>query len=161
MSARRSFQNLCWATPSHLHATPAPSSVMSSSSKTGGDSAFPKPQPPQSGVRAALQYTGIPPSWLDKRPSLPSRNWLIFLGVTSAVAGYYIYDRRECKKIRQEYVDKVQHLSKLPLHSMELPRKVTVYGCKWPADEEYDRSMKFFRKYVKVRSTLFGGPIAS
>ncbi|KIP12315.1 hypothetical protein PHLGIDRAFT_27443 [Phlebiopsis gigantea 11061_1 CR5-6] len=103
----------------------------------------------QSGVKLVLQYTGIPPSWLDKRPSLPSRNWLIFLSVTSSIAGYYIYDRQQCKKIRKEYVAKVQHLSKLPLHSMELPRKVTVYGCKWPADEEYDRSIKYFRKYVK------------
>ncbi|EJF66121.1 hypothetical protein DICSQDRAFT_78265 [Dichomitus squalens LYAD-421 SS1] len=122
---------------------------MSSSSKTGGDSVFPKPQPPQSGVRAALQYTGIPPSWLDKRPSLPSRNWLIFLGVTSAVAGCYIYDRQQCKKIRQEYVDKVKDLATTPMGSMELPRRVTVYGAKWLGDEDYDRSMRYFRKYVK------------
>ncbi|THG99978.1 hypothetical protein EW026_g2489 [Hermanssonia centrifuga] len=51
--------------------------------------------------------------------------------------------------IRQEYVDKVKHLADAPLHSMDYARKVTVYGCKWPADEEYDRSMKYFRKYVK------------
>lgn len=125
-------------------------------STNGGDSVFPKNQHRQSGVKLVLQYTGIPPSWLDKRPSLPSRNWLIFLSVTSSIAGYYIYDRQQCKKIRKEYVAKVQHLSKLPLHSMELPRKVTVYGCKWPADEEYDRSIKYFRKYVKVRSMLLG-----
>ncbi|KAI1794642.1 mitochondrial import inner membrane translocase subunit Tim54 [Ganoderma leucocontextum] len=122
---------------------------MSSSSKPTGDSAFPKPQPPQSGARAALQYTGIPPSWLDKRPSLPSRNWLIFLSITSAVAGYYVYDRRQCKKIRQEYVDSVKDLATVPMGSMELPRKVTVYGAKWLGDEEYDRSLRYFRKYVK------------
>lgn len=118
----------------------------------GGDSAFPKPQPPESGMKMVLKYTGIPPSWLDKRPSLPSRNWLIFLTLTSTVTGYYLYDRRECRKIREEYAQRVQHLAKLPLHSMELPRKVTVYGSKWPADEEYDRSIKYFRKYVKVRA---------
>lgn len=118
-------------------------------SANGGDSAFPKPQPPQSGMKTVLQYTGIPPSWLDKRPSLPSRNWLIFLSLTSTVVGYYVYDRQQCKKIRAEYAEKVQHLSKVPLHSMDFPRKVTVYGCKWPADEEYDRSLKYFRKYVK------------
>lgn len=44
-------------------------------------------------------------------------------------------------------------MSKVPLHSMELPRKVTVYGSKWPSDEDYDRSLKYFRKYVKVRIT--------
>ncbi|KAI0093892.1 inner membrane protein import complex subunit Tim54-domain-containing protein [Irpex rosettiformis] len=118
-------------------------------STNGGDSVFPKPQPAQSGIKTVLQYTGIPPSWLDKRPKVPSRNWLIFLSVTSAITGYYLYDRKQCKTIRQEYVDKVQHLSKVPLHSMALPRKVTVYGCKWPADEDYDRSLKYFRKYVK------------
>ncbi len=120
----------------------------------GGDSVFRGPQPPQSGIKTVLQYTGIPPSWLDKRPKLPSRNWLIFLSVTSAITGYYLYDRKQCKEIRQEYVEKVKHLSKVQLPSMALPRKVTVYGCKWPNDEDYDRSLKYFRKYVKVRMML-------
>jgi mitochondrial import inner membrane translocase subunit TIM54 len=93
---------------------------------------------------------GIPPSWFEKRPKLPSRNWLIFLSVTASLTGFYIYDRRECKRIRQEYVDRVKHLAEAPLGTMELPRKVTVYGGKWPGDDEYDRSMKYFRKYVKV-----------
>ncbi|KAI0740282.1 inner membrane protein import complex subunit Tim54-domain-containing protein [Earliella scabrosa] len=112
-----------------------------------GDSVFPTHKPPQSGVRTVPQYTGIPPSWLDKRPGLPSRNWLIFLSVTSAVTGYYIYDRQQCKKIRQEYVDKVKDVATQPLGSVELPCKVTVYGAKWLGDEDYDRSMRYFRKY--------------
>ncbi|CAL1705676.1 unnamed protein product [Somion occarium] len=121
-----------------------------STSSHGGDSKFPVPEQRQhSGVKAALRYTGIPPSWLDKRPSLPSRNWLIFLGVTSSVTAWYIYDRRQCKKIRQEYVERVKYLSEVPLHSLDYPRKVTVYGSKWPGDEDSDRSMKYFRKYVK------------
>lgn len=126
-------------------------------SKLPGDSVFPEPKTQLTGVKAALQYTGIPPSWLDKRPGLPSRKWLIFLGVTSTIAGYYIYDRRKCKEIRQEYVNKVKHLADTPLHSLEYPRKVTVYGSKWPADEDYDCSMKYFRKYVKVRLHSFAG----
>ena len=127
-----------------------------SMSKLAGDSAFPEPKSQLTGVKAALQYTGIPPSWLDKRPKLPGRNWLIFLGVTSSIAGYYIYDRRKCKEIRKEYVDKVKHLADVPLHSLGFPRKVTVYGTKWPADEDSDRSMRYFRKYVKVRPYHFG-----
>lgn len=119
-----------------------------------GDSLFPAPKAPQSGIKTVLQYTGIPPSWLDKRPRLPSRNWLIFLSVTSAITGYYIYDRQQCKKIRREYVDKVKVLATHPLGSMELPRKVTVYGAKWLGDEDYDRSMLYFRKYVKVRAHI-------
>jgi import inner membrane translocase subunit TIM54 len=105
---------------------------------------------PKSGIRAALQYTGIPPSWLDKRPKLPSRNWLIFITVTSSIAGYYIYDRRQCNQIRQSYIDRVKHLADEPLASLDVPREVTVYGAKWPGDEDYDRSLKYFRKYVKV-----------
>ncbi|KII88120.1 hypothetical protein PLICRDRAFT_110774 [Plicaturopsis crispa FD-325 SS-3] len=103
----------------------------------------------KSGIRTVLQYTGIPPSWLDKRPKLPSRNWLIFLSVTSSVVGYYAYDRRQCKKIRDDYITRVKHYADEPLPSMALPRKVRVYGCKWPGDEDYDQSMKYFRKYVK------------
>lgn len=33
--------------------------------------------------------------------------------------------------------------------ALDKPRKVTVYGAKWPGDEEYDQSLKYFRKYVK------------
>ena len=124
-------------------------------STNGGDSVFPKNQHRQSGVRLVLQYTGIPPSWLDKRPSLPSRNWLIFLSVTSTVVGYGVYDRRECKKIRQEYIEKVQSLAEDPLHPLDVSRKVIVYGSKWPGDEEYQQAMKYFRKYVKVSSFAF------
>ncbi|KAJ7632974.1 inner membrane protein import complex subunit Tim54-domain-containing protein [Roridomyces roridus] len=101
------------------------------------------------GLKAALRHTGIPPSWLDKRPKLPSRNWLIFLSVTSSVAGLYIYDRRQCKVIRRKYVEMVQDLAEEPVESLYRPRKVTVYGGKWPGDEDHDQTLKYFRKYVK------------
>ncbi|KAJ7256505.1 mitochondrial import inner membrane translocase subunit TIM54 [Mycena haematopus] len=102
-----------------------------------------------SGAKTILRYTGIPPSWLDKRPKLPSRNWLIFLSVTSSVAGLYIYDRQQCKAIRKSYVEKVAHLADEPVGSLYRPRKVTVYGGKWPGDEDHDQTLKYFRKYVK------------
>jgi import inner membrane translocase subunit TIM54 len=106
---------------------------------------------PKSGVRAALEYTGIPPSLFEKRPRLPSRNWLIFWSVLATGAGYYVYDRRECKRIRAEYVARVAPLADVPLHTLDLPRKVSVYGAKWPGDEDTDRNLLHFRKYVKVR----------
>ena len=124
-------------------------------STPGGDSVFPKAKPPQSGIRTVLQYTGFPPSLFDRRPSLPGRNWLIFLSVTSSVVGYYFYDRQQCNAIRKEYTEKVKHLADVPLHSMDYPRKVTVYGSKWPADEDWNRSILYFRKYVKVWLLLF------
>jgi import inner membrane translocase subunit TIM54 len=105
-----------------------------------------------SGIKSALRYTGIPTTWLDKRPKLPSRNWLIFLSVVSSVAGLYIYDRRQCKQIRQSYIDRVKHLSEEAADPLAQPRKVTVYGAKWPGDEDYDQCMKYFRRYVKVKN---------
>ncbi|KAL1746276.1 inner membrane protein import complex subunit Tim54-domain-containing protein [Schizophyllum fasciatum] len=102
-----------------------------------------------SGVRTVLRYTGIPPSWLDYRPKLPSRNWLIFWTVTSTVTGYYVYDRRECNRIRQAYVDRVSHLAERPLGILEPPRKVRVYGCKWPGDEDPNQTVRYFKRYIK------------
>ncbi|KAG0697010.1 inner membrane protein import complex subunit Tim54-domain-containing protein [Suillus ampliporus] len=107
------------------------------------------PARPKSGTRAALEYTGIPPSWFEKRPKLPSRNWLIFISVTTSIVSYYAYDRKECRRIRSEYAARVEHLAKDPLGTADLPRKVTVYGAKWPGDEDHDKSLRFFRKYVK------------
>ncbi|TDL24912.1 hypothetical protein BD410DRAFT_785645 [Rickenella mellea] len=106
------------------------------------------PPPPQPGYYAALRYTGIPASWI-RRPKLPSRNWLIFLSLTSSVLGLYTYDRRKCKQIRQQYVDRVKYLAEQPLQSWDLPRKVTVYSAKWPGDDDYNRCVQYFRKYVK------------
>ncbi|KAI0256552.1 mitochondrial import inner membrane translocase subunit Tim54 [Lactifluus subvellereus] len=103
----------------------------------------------KSGFRAALEFTGIPPSWLDKRPRLPSRNWLIFLSITQSLVALYVYDRRQSRKIRQEYVDRVRHLAEEPLHSLDFPRIVTVYSTKWPGDDDWDRGSRYFRKYVK------------
>jgi import inner membrane translocase subunit TIM54 len=116
------------------------------------------PEPPISsklaGVRTVLQYSGIPVGWLNKRPKLPSRNWLIFLSVTSTVTGYYIYDRRECKRIRQHYIDLVKDQSEETVRALESPRRITVYGSKWPGDDDYDQAMRYFRKYVKVSLLL-------
>ena len=104
----------------------------------------------RSGIQTVFKSTGIPPSWLEKRPKLPSRNWLIFLSVTSSVLGLYIYDRRQCKRIRQSYIDKVKHLAEQPVDRFDYPRKVTVYAARWPGDDDYDQGMRHFRKYVKV-----------
>ena len=109
-----------------------------------------------SGIQAALRYTGLPTSWLSKRPRLPSRNWLIFLSATTTATGYFIYDRQQCKKIRQHYIDLVKSQAEEPLKPLDAPRRVIVYGSKWPGDEDYNQSIKYFRKYVKVeRNRLF------
>lgn len=106
--------------------------------------------PKPSGFRTALRYTGIPPSWLNKRPKLPSRNWLIFLSVVSSTTGLYIFDRRECKRIKQHYVDLVKDQADELVGHFDWPRRVVVYASKWPGDDDYDQGMRYFRKYVKV-----------
>jgi mitochondrial import inner membrane translocase subunit TIM54 len=108
------------------------------------------PPPRRGGIYSALRYTGIPPSWLEKRPKLPSRNWLIFLSAVTALTALYVDDRRKCRKIREEYAAKVRHLAEEPLGSMDWGRKVTVYSCRYPEDHDHERSMKYFKKYVKV-----------
>jgi mitochondrial import inner membrane translocase subunit TIM54 len=112
----------------------------------------------RAGIATVFKSTGIPLSVLEKRPKLPSRNWLIFLSVTSSVAGLYIYDRRQCKHIRQSYIDRVKHLAEQPVDPFETPRRVTVYAARWPGDEDYDQSMRYFRKYVKVCHKISPSP---
>jgi len=107
-------------------------------------------QPSKSDIRSLFDPTEFPSSWLSKRPKLPSRNWLIFFALTSSITGFYLYDRQHCKRIRREYIDRVRHLADQPMDPLDWPRKVTVYGAKWPGDEDHDRSMRYFRKYVKV-----------
>jgi import inner membrane translocase subunit TIM54 len=105
-----------------------------------------------SGALSFLEFVGIPRSWLSKRPRLPSRNWLIFIGSTSTLAAAYIHDRRECNRIKLAHIDTVKHLADGPMRTDELPRKVTVYVTKWPGDDDYDRGAIWFKKYVKVCS---------
>ncbi|WWC85683.1 uncharacterized protein L201_000549 [Kwoniella dendrophila CBS 6074] len=103
------------------------------------------------GFRSALSHTGIPHSVLTWKPKLPSRNWLIFWTLLTTISGTYYYDRLECDKIKKQTIDKVKNQSKeiLPGGSLGLNRKVTVYGAKWPGDEDTDRALRYFRKYVK------------
>ncbi|KAJ3984169.1 inner membrane protein import complex subunit Tim54-domain-containing protein [Lentinula detonsa] len=118
-------------------------------------------QKPKSGLVAALEYTGIPPSLL-KRPKLPGRNWLIFFGVTGSLIGAYVYDRRQCRVLREDYIGRVKSLAEeYSWHDgvgpealgkddhLAWPRKLTVYATKWPGDEDYDIAMKHFRRYIK------------
>lgn len=67
----------------------------------------------------------------------------------------YAYDRHQCRKLRQEYLRDVQHLSETIVPSTPdgakwLPRRVTVYGARIPEDVDVDRGAQWFKKYVKV-----------
>lgn len=96
-----------------------------------------------------LLYLGIPEAVLTWKPKPPSRNTSIFFGVTSTLFALYYYDRRECTRIRQEYIDKVKHLAEEPCAPYEYPRKITVFGAKSLGDDDYDRSIIYFKRYIR------------
>lgn len=108
-------------------------------------------------INPAFRYLGIPPSVLAWRPRVPSRNVSIFLTVTVSLTSLYVYDRRECKRLKQEYLGKVRHLARERVGGATegvpdwMPRKVTVYGARVPEDVDVDRGAQWFKKYVKVR----------
>lgn len=122
-----------------------------SSSSIASASITPPAQPPRAiprGLRPFL-YLGIPESVLRWKPKPPSRNTSIFLAVSTTLVSLYVYDRRECKRIRQEYIDQVSHLAEQPLAPYEYPRKIHVYGAKSPGDDDYEKSIVYFRRYVR------------
>lgn len=149
-------------------ASPAPSSTASTASSattstasttagatgaTADAAAGAKPKGPQElkGFRKALEHTGLPKSVINWKPRLPSRNWCIFLTVVGTVSYIYYDDRKQAREIRARYEDAVRPMANVPLkNTLDLPRKVTVYAARWPEDDESDRGLVYFRKYVKV-----------
>ncbi|KAG0145903.1 hypothetical protein CROQUDRAFT_78363 [Cronartium quercuum f. sp. fusiforme G11] len=102
-------------------------------------------------VNPAFRYLGIPQSWLLKRPRLPSHKTSAFLLISTSTLTLYLYDRYQCRKLKEIYVEETEHLSKelLPNSSTWLPRRVTVYGARVPEDVDVDRGAQWFKKYVK------------
>ncbi|MBW0519692.1 hypothetical protein O181_059407 [Austropuccinia psidii MF-1] len=109
-------------------------------------------------INPAFKYLGIPKSWLKTKSfsnfKLPSRNTSAFLLLSTSLISLYFYDREQCKRIRQKYINQVQHISQEPIPDSEtslkwMPRKLNVYGARVPEDVEVDRAAQWFKKYVK------------
>jgi import inner membrane translocase subunit TIM54 len=100
-----------------------------------------KPKP-KGWTNPALQAMGIP------RIRIPSRNWMIFWAVTGSIAGIWIYDRRERRRVREEWKNKVAFMATQRMNPLEMPRKVTVYIAPPPGDY-LDLTMSHFRQYIK------------
>lgn len=88
------------------------------------------------------------------RPKMPGPKMTAFLAVTFGLTGAYIYDRRECERLKSEYMDKVRWMSEAPLNSNEMSRKIKVYGARVPEDGELERSSKWFKRYMRVSPCL-------
>jgi import inner membrane translocase subunit TIM54 len=56
--------------------------------------------------------------------------------------------------IKEETIKKVEHMGKEVLGGGSLGevRKIKVYGARCPEDGDDDRALRYFRKYMKVRS---------
>ncbi|AEO66617.1 uncharacterized protein THITE_2114824 [Thermothielavioides terrestris NRRL 8126] len=68
---------------------------------------------------------------------LPSRNWMIFWTVSSAITAAIIYDKREKKRATARWAHAVEHLAKEPLPDslgLAQPRKLTIYLSSPPGD---------------------------
>lgn len=99
-----------------------------------------------------LRYVGIPSSVLAWKPRLPSRNWSIFLLTVGTLTYLYVDDRRQVRFIQDEYKARVASLGERPLAPSQWPRKIAVYACKAPGDEDYDKGVLWFKRYMKVRT---------
>lgn len=106
------------------------------------------PRPIPTALRPLL-FLGIPESVLRWKPRLPSRNMTIFLLTVGTISYLYYDDRRQCRKIRADYIERVRGMADAPMQPSEYPRKVTVYTAKYPGDDDYNAGATFFKRYVK------------
>lgn len=67
----------------------------------------------------------------------------------------YYNDRKQCNEIKARTIERVKYRANEPIAgSLDLVRKVKVVGAKWCGDDDEDRALRYFRKYVKVREPL-------
>lgn len=82
------------------------------------------------------------------RFKLPSRNWMIFLTITTSFTCALIYDRREKRRAQQKWCDLVAHLRREPLAIEQTRRKLTVFLAAPPGDG-VRVAREYFQEYVK------------
>jgi hypothetical protein len=90
--------------------------------------------------------TGLPP-WMKR---MPSRNTIIFFSVVFTLGGMYTYDRWTAKKLKKEYTELVRWRGHESLAVDEWPRKIQVLSSRVPDDDQSDRALIWWKKYVKV-----------
>ena len=102
----------------------------------------PKPPRPQN---PALRMMGMPA--LPRK--LPSRNWMIFWGITAAFTTAIIYDKREKKRATAKWRRAVAPLATETISSPhQLPRKLTIY-LEAPPGDTLRVAQDHFIEYVK------------
>ncbi|KAL9598222.1 MAG: hypothetical protein Q9219_004642 [cf. Caloplaca sp. 3 TL-2023] len=99
---------------------------------------------PKSAGNPVFRMMGLP----NFRFRLPSRNWLIFLSVTGSFTTAIVYDRYQKKRAQQRWCNLVSHISKEPLSSKQLPRRITIFLSAPPGDS-LRAARDHFHEYVK------------
>ncbi|KAL2395461.1 Mitochondrial import inner membrane translocase subunit tim54 [Exophiala dermatitidis] len=102
------------------------------------------PPKPASKPNPAFRMMGMP----NFKFKLPSRNWLIFLGVTGSWTAAVLYDKHQKKKVQKKWCDLVAHLAEDPLPTNYLRRKLTIFLAAPPGDGVRP-SRQYFKEYVK------------
>ncbi|KAH7403553.1 mitochondrial import inner membrane translocase subunit Tim54 [Cadophora sp. MPI-SDFR-AT-0126] len=116
-------------------------------------SSTPKPEIPVD-AKAAKPLKPPNPMWKylgfgeNFRPKLPSRNWTIFLTITSSFTAAVIYDKREKKRAQRKWCKLVEHIAKEPLDARSMPRKLTVF-LEGPPTDGLRVAQDHFKDYVK------------
>ncbi|KAK6335510.1 mitochondrial import inner membrane translocase subunit tim54 [Orbilia brochopaga] len=82
------------------------------------------------------------------KAKLPSKPWLVFIGLVATWTGLIVHDRREKKRAQAYWCDRISHLAQQPLPPTQLPRKVTVYLSSPPGDG-ITSAREYFKEYVK------------
>ncbi|KAI9661459.1 MAG: mitochondrial import inner membrane translocase subunit tim54 [Alyxoria varia] len=128
--------------PNPQSRTTSSSASDSKPSTSTSTTAKPAKRPPH--PNPALRLLGIP----HIKPRLPSRNWLIFLTLSTSIAATIYHDRRERRLATQKWCTLVSHRSQEPLSPHQMPRRVTVYLAAPPGDSV--RTVRqHFHEYVK------------
>ncbi|KAI9840040.1 MAG: hypothetical protein M1819_000232 [Sarea resinae] len=122
--------------------SPSPSPAPSGASPSGPSTKAP-PAKPALG-NPAFRAMGLPNFSLK----LPSRNWMIFISITSTFTGFLLYDRHQKKQTQKKWCTLVSHLADEPLPVSSMPRKLTVYLCAPPGDG-IRSAREHFNEYVK------------
>lgn len=90
-------------------------------------------------------YAGLPriSKW-----RLPSRNWLIFLGITGAWTSALLYDRYHKRRVQKKWAQFVSHLAEEPVPNNKMPRKITILLAAPPGDG-LRPAREHFHEYIK------------
>ncbi|KKA27635.1 hypothetical protein TD95_001731 [Thielaviopsis punctulata] len=93
----------------------------------------------------ALRMLGIP----NLPSKLPSRNWMIFLTLSTALASAIIYDKREKKRATAKWRTVVSELGRQPLaDGNALPRRLTIFLAAPPGDG-LRTAQDYYLEYIK------------